>query len=265
MLRQTEVKNGKIKGFAATDPRVTVYKGVPFAAAPTGSNRWRAPQPCADWEGVLEAKDFGPISVQDTPGLGDDIYCREWHVDPEIAMSEDFLYLNIWTPAKEKDEKLPVLVWFFGGAFQWGYTAEMEFNGEQLAKHGVIVATVGYRLNCFGFLAHPDITKQSPEAPSNFGLLDQQAGLKWVYDNNEFSNAGVNMVELSVKRTFEEAHKNDPDQHLYYYRFDPDIPGDGHSGDSYPGTFHSCDLWFFFNSIDKCNRPYEDGTRLGEK
>ncbi len=395
MLRQTEVKNGKIKGFPATDPRVTVYKGVPFAAAPTGSNRWRAPQPCADWEGVLEAQDFGPISVQDTPGLGDDIYCREWHVDPEIAMSEDCLYLNIWTPAKEKDEKLPVLVWFFGGAFQWGYTAEMEFNGEQLAGRGVIVVAVGYRLNCFGFLAHPDITKQSPDAPSNFGLLDQQAGLKWVYDNisafggdpdkitiagqsaggasvmhqltnkenlglikgaavfsgiirlddptddifkpldlskaeqlgekffeslgvntldearslstkeifdgynrfvqnnprmfpirdgvfctadpvelftqrkccnvpvlsgnttDEFSNAGVNMVELSVKRTFEEAHKNDPDQHLYYYRFDPDIPGDGHSGDSYPGTFHSCDLWFFFNSIDKCNRPYE--------
>jgi carboxylesterase type B len=394
MLRETEVKNGRLRGSAATDPRVTVYKGVPFAAKPTGRNRWRAPQPCEDWDGVLEAVSFGPISVQDRPGLGTDIYCREWHVDPGVQISEDCLYLNIWTPAKERDEKLPVLVWYFGGGFQWGYTAEMEFNGEQLAKRGIVVVSVGYRLNCFGFLAHPDITREAPDAPSNFGLLDQKAGLRWVYDNisafggdpdritiagqsaggasvmhqltnvdnkdlikgaaifsgiirldnpkddifkpldlpkaeelgqkffeslgvttleearaltqeevfdgynrfvkdnprmfpikdgqfcnedpvqlfidrkcadvpvisgnttDEFSEAGINMVERSVKKTFDEALKNAPSQRFYYYRFDPDIPGDGHEGDSYPGTFHSCDLWFFFNSIDKCARPY---------
>ena len=394
MLREVRVKNGQIKGLAGTDPRITVFRGIPFAAKPIGENRWRAPQPCPDWEGVLEAYDFAPISVQDSPGMGTDIYCREWHVDKDIAISEDCLYLNVWTPAKKTDEKLPVLVWFFGGGFQWGYTAEMEFNGEQLAKRGVIVVSVNYRLNCFGFLAHPDITKEAPTAPSNFGLLDQQAGLRWVYENissfggdperitiagqsaggsstmhqlvnkdnrhiikgaaifsgiirlsstpddifnpldlkkaeelgkkffeclgvssleearalsqeevfngynrfvkdhprmfpiqdgffctgdpvkqfmerdcadipvisgnttDEFSDAGINMVEKSVKEAFSEASKNAPNQNFYYYRFDPDIPGDAHPGDAYPGTFHSCDLWFFFNSIDKCTRPY---------
>ncbi len=395
MLRNTQVKNGRIKGFSGTDPRITVFKGVPFAAAPTGENRWRAPQPSEDWDGVFEAKEFGPISYQDTPGLGTDIYCREWHVDPDISISEDCLYLNIWTPAKEKDEKLPVLVWYFGGAFQWGYTAEMEFNGEQLASRGIVVVSVGYRLNCFGFLSHPDITREAPDAPSNFGLLDQREGLRWVYENisafggdpnritiagqsaggasvmqqlanrenrdiikgaailsgiikldnpqddifkpldlaqaeelgkkffeslgvssleearalsskevfdgynnfvkdnprmfpikdgvfctedpidlfikrdccdvpviagnttDEFSEAGINMVEKSVKSTFLAAQLNDPDSKFYYYRFDSDIPGDGHAGDGYPGTFHSCDLWFFFDSLDKCHRPFE--------
>lgn len=394
MLRETTVKNGRVRGLAGTDPRITVYKGIPFAAPPVGENRWRAPQPCADWEGVLDAYNFGPISYQDRPAMGTDIYCREWHVDPDVEISEDCLYLNIWTPAKEPNEKLPVLVWFFGGAFQWGYTAEMEFNGEQLAKRGVIVVSVAYRLNCFGFLAHKDITKEAPTAPSNFGLMDQCAGLNWVYDNissfggdperitiagqsaggasvmnqlahkgneklikgaaifsgiirlenaeadifrplslsqaeelgarffeslgvkdldearnlstkevfegynrfvqenprmfpiqdgsfcvgdpvqlfmerkcadvpvmagntsDEFSFAGVNSVEKSVKSTFVEASKNAPSQKFYYYRFDPEIPGDGHPGDSFPGTFHSCDLWFFFDSIDKCSRPY---------
>ena len=394
MIRETKVENGLVRGFPATDPRITVFKGIPFAAPPVGENRWRAPQPAKDWDGVLEAKSFGPISYQDRPGMGTDIYCREWHVDPDIELSEDCLYLNIWTPAKKTDEKLPVLVWYFGGGFQWGYTAEMEFNGEQLAKRGIVVVSVAYRLNCFGFLAHPDITKEAPDKPSNFGLLDQQAGLHWVYRNiaafggnpeqitiagqsagggstmhqlvnkdnrhivkgaavisgiirpqsvdadifrpldlekaenlgkaffdslgvsslkearalsqeeifegynkfiqdhprmfplrdghfctgdpveqfmnrdcadvpvmagnttDEFSEAGVNTVERSVKYAFDGAGKNAPSQNFYYYRFDPDIPGDGHEGDSYPGTFHSCDLWFFFNSIDKCSRPY---------
>ena len=108
----------------------------------------------------LNAFEYQNISVQNTPGLGTDIYCREWHVDPEVPMGEDCLYLNIWTPAKKTDEKLPVLVWYFGGAFQWGYTSEMEFDGERLARRGIIVVTVNYRLNIFGFLAHPEITAE---------------------------------------------------------------------------------------------------------
>ena len=110
MIRETKVENGLVRGFPATDPRITVFKGIPFAAPPVGENRWRAPQPAKDWDGVLEAKSFGPISYQDRPGMGTDIYCREWHVDPDIELSEDCLYLNIWTPAKKTDEKLPVLV-----------------------------------------------------------------------------------------------------------------------------------------------------------
>lgn len=183
MIRVAKTENGMVRGIEAADPRITAFKGVPFAAPPVGKNRWRAPQPCENWEGVREAYRFAPISVQDTPGIGDDIYCREWHVDPEIAMGEDCLYLNIWTGAKTEDERRPVLVWFFGGGLQWGYPAEMEFDGERLARRGVVVVTVNYRINVFGFLAHPELTKEQPEAPANFGNLDQQAGLKWVVNN----------------------------------------------------------------------------------
>ncbi len=183
MLREVQTKYGKVRGLPAADPRITSFKGIPFAAPPVGKNRWRAPQPCQKWEGVKDCFQFAPISVQNTPGLGTDVYCKEWHVDPQIPMGEDNLYLNIWTPAKAADENLPVLIWYFGGGFQWGYTAEMEFDGERLARRGIVVVAVNYRLNVFGFLAHPEITKESPDAPGNFGLLDQHAGLKWVYEN----------------------------------------------------------------------------------
>ncbi len=106
MLRITETENGKVRGIEAADPRITAFKGIPFAAPPVGKNRWRAPQPAQNWEGIRECYRFAPISIQDTPGLGTDIYCKEWHVDPEIEMSEDCLYLNVWTPAKSKEEKL---------------------------------------------------------------------------------------------------------------------------------------------------------------
>ena len=183
MLKIVRTENGLVRGLPGNNTRISVFKGIPFAEPPIGDNRWRAPQPCKDWEGTLDAFKFQPISVQDQPGIGTDIYCREWHVDPDIEIDEDCLYLNVWTNAKSADEKLPVLVWFFGGGFQWGYTAEMEFNGENLAKKGIIVVTVNYRLGALGFLPHPDLFKEAPEAPANFGLLDQQAGLKWVRRN----------------------------------------------------------------------------------
>lgn len=183
MLKTVMTENGAVRGLSGNNARISVFKGIPFAAPPVGENRWKAPQPAKNWEGVLEAYKFGPISMQDVPGLSDDIYVRDWHVDPEIDMDEDCLYLNVWTNAKSADEKLPVLVWFFGGGFQWGYPPEMEFNGENIAKRGVIVVSVNYRLGAFGFLAHEDLCKESPEAPTNFGLLDQQAGIKWVKRN----------------------------------------------------------------------------------
>lgn len=183
MIRTAKTENGWVRGIEAADPRITAFKGIPFAAPPVGENRWRAPQPCENWEGVRDAYRFAPISVQDTPGLGTDIYCREWHVDPDIDMGEDCLYLNVWTSAKSADEKQPVLVWFYGGGLQWGYPAEMEFDGERLARRGVVVVTVNYRINVFGFLSHPQISKEQPDAPANFGSLDQQAGIKWVIRN----------------------------------------------------------------------------------
>ena len=183
MLRTAKTENGIVRGLPAADPRITSFKGVPFAAPPVGENRWRAPQPAANWDGVRDCFEFAPISVQDQPAVGTDIYCREWHVDPDIPMGEDCLYLNIWTPAKKTDEKLPVLIWYFGGGFQWGYTAEMEFDGERIARRGIIVVSVNYRLGALGFLVHPEITKNQPENPANFGHLDQQAGLRWVHRN----------------------------------------------------------------------------------
>ncbi len=183
MIRTAKTENGWVRGIEAADPRITAFKGIPFAAPPVGENRWRAPQPCENWEGIRDTYRFAPISVQDTPGLGTDIYCREWHVDPDIDMNEDCLYLNVWTSAKSTEEKQPVLVWFYGGALQWGYPAEMEFDGERLARRGVVVVTVNYRINVFGFLTHPEITAQQPDAPGNFGNLDQQAGIKWVIRN----------------------------------------------------------------------------------
>ena len=183
MLRQVKTENGWARGIEAADPRITAFKGVPFAAPPVGKNRWRAPQPCENWAGIRDCSRFAPISMQWIPGLGDDIYCREWHVDPDIPMSEDCLYLNIWTNAKKADEKMPVLVWFFGGGLQCGYPAEMEFDGERIARRGIVVVTVNYRVGAMGFLTHPEITEEAPDAPANFGNLDQQAGLRWVQRN----------------------------------------------------------------------------------
>ncbi|MCR2806813.1 carboxylesterase/lipase family protein [Paenibacillus soyae] len=184
MLRVTKVENGIVQGLPAADPRITSYKGIPFAAPPVGENRWRAPQPAKDWEGVLKAHEFAPISMQVRQELDDNnIYTREWAVEPDIAMDEDCLYLNIWTPAKHVGENLPVYVWYFGGGLQVGHTAEMEFDGERIARRGIVVVTINYRLNVFGFLCHPEITAEAPEAPANFGHLDQQAATRWVKRN----------------------------------------------------------------------------------
>ncbi len=184
MIRKATVEGGVVSGTPAADPRITAFKGIPFAAPPLGKNRWRAPQPVIPWDGELKCCEFAPISMQHIPGLDpNNIYTREWNVDPEIRMDEDCLYLNVWTPAKTADERLPVFVWYFGGGLQEGNTAEMEFDGERIARRGIVVVTVNYRLNVFGFLAHPQLTREQPEAPANFGHLDQQAGTRWVKRN----------------------------------------------------------------------------------
>jgi para-nitrobenzyl esterase len=111
MLRVVNVENGWVQGLPAADPRITSFKGIPFAAPPVGENRWRAPQPVKDWEGVLNAYEFAPVSMQARQEIDDNnIYTREWAVEPDIAMDEDCLYLNVWTPANRTDEKLPVYV-----------------------------------------------------------------------------------------------------------------------------------------------------------
>ncbi|MDR2931771.1 MAG: carboxylesterase family protein [Oscillospiraceae bacterium] len=185
MLRITTTENGKVKGLPAADPRVTAFKGIPFAAPPVGELRWRPPQPAANWEGVRTCYEFAPIPMQDIPGKNPDaFYAREFHVDPDIPMSEDCLYLNVWTPAKKADEKLPVMMWIYGGGSRTGYTAEMEFDGERMARRGVILVSVAYRVNAFGYLANNEIIAESGDGCfGNYGLLDQLEALKWIKRN----------------------------------------------------------------------------------
>ncbi len=184
MLREVLTESGWVRGIPAADPRVTAFKGIPFAAPATGPNRWRAPQPAEPWKGVRDCFEFGPIAMQEIPGGNpDDIYTREWHVDSKVPMSEDCLQLNIWTNASGPEDKLPVLIWIYGGGLMVGYPSEMEMDGERIARRGVILVSVNYRVNVFGFLAHPEITAEAPGAPANFGHLDQQAGIAWVKRN----------------------------------------------------------------------------------
>jgi len=185
MLRLVKTENGMVRGIPAADPRVTAFKGIPFAAPPVGELRWKGPRPAKNWEGVLDCYTFGPIAMQE-PIKADPnaLYDREWHVDTGILMGEDCLQLNIWTNAKTGDEKMPVMVWFYGGGLNNGYPAEMEFDGERIARRGVVLVSVNYRVNVFGFLAHPEITASAEDkCYTNFGLYDQRFGLMWVKRN----------------------------------------------------------------------------------
>jgi para-nitrobenzyl esterase len=166
------VDSGVIEGTAENG--LAVYRGVPFAAPPLGELRWREPQPVAPWKGTRKATSFAPACMQrgvSMPG------------EKPPAVSEDCLYLNIWTPAKG-DEQLPVMVWIHGGGYTNGSTAMPLYWGDRLAQRGVVVVTVAYRLGPLGFLAHRDLTAESPHKSSgNYGLLDQIAALKWIQKN----------------------------------------------------------------------------------
>ncbi len=163
------------------DAGVWEFLGIPYAAPPSGPLRWRPPEPVPPWEGVRPCKQFGDSCPQpDAPwyGLG--------------SLGEDCLYLNVWVAAGESGSSLPVLVWIHGGAFLSG-SASLELNrglplydGRNLARRGAVVVTVNYRLGPFGFLAHPLLSRESPEGVSgNYGLLDQMAALRWVRENIE--------------------------------------------------------------------------------
>jgi len=185
MLRITKTENGTVRGLPAADPRITVFKGIPFAAPPVGELRWRAPQPAANWKGVRACLEFLPIAMQRIPGENPQaFYAKEWHVEPEVPMNEDCLYLNIWTLTKTGHENMPVMVWIYGGGLMEGYPYEMEFDGERIARRGVILVSINYRLNVFGFLTHPEIIRSSPDGfVANWGYLDQKAGIDWVRRN----------------------------------------------------------------------------------
>jgi para-nitrobenzyl esterase len=165
---QVKVEGGIIQGTITED--LTLYKGIPFAAPPIGDLRWKAPQPVEKWEGVKQTTEYAPAPLQGG--------------NPASGKSEDCLYLNVWTPAKSAKEKLPVLVWIYGGGFSFGSTSDPVHNGEHLARKGVVLVSIAYRVGQLGFLAHPELSTENPNGVSgNYGLLDQIAGLKWVRNN----------------------------------------------------------------------------------
>jgi para-nitrobenzyl esterase len=162
-----KIDTGWVSGSGTT---VRVYKGIPFAAAPTGDLRWKPPQPAKPWKGIRVAKNFSANCPQAPllPG----------------PQSEDCLGLNVWTPARSASDKLPVMVWIHGGGFQIGASSQTAYDGEPLASQGVVLVSFNYRLGIFGFLAHPALDRESAQGVSgNYGLLDMMAALQWVKRN----------------------------------------------------------------------------------
>lgn len=163
----THVKSGALGG-AKSSTGIESYLGIPFAAPPVGNLRWRPPQQPAAWNGVRDATHYGNACAQRNNNHS----------------SEDCLYLNVWKPAKSHDERHPVMVWIHGGGFVGGSGSDPKFDGTRLARKGVVIVTINYRLGVFGFLAHPDLTEESPHhASGNYGLMDQLYALRWVQEN----------------------------------------------------------------------------------
>ncbi|HTM02475.1 MAG TPA: carboxylesterase family protein [Vicinamibacterales bacterium] len=169
-VREAAITGGRVSGVEAAG--IVAFKGLPFAAPPVGALRWKAPQPVQPWSGVKQADHFGPGCVQ-----------AQSPYTQVPSMSEDCLYLNVWTPAKAATDRLPVMVWIYGGAFTGGAASMAAYDGTRLAGKGVVIVTINYRLGPFGFLAHPALTRESGKGSGNYGLEDQIAALRWVKDN----------------------------------------------------------------------------------
>ena len=168
---EVRIETGVVRGVARDERGVLTFKGIPYAVAPVGELRWRAPQPPHVWSGVREATEYGTRCLSAWPG----------EVTPGPPRSEDSLSLNVWTAAKHTDERRPVMVWVHGGGFQFGSSAIPMTDGTGLAAMGVVVVTFNYRVGVLGFLAHPELDAEGPSG--NYGLQDQIAALRWVRTN----------------------------------------------------------------------------------
>lgn len=170
------ISNGVLEGVTHAATGIRIFKGIPFAQPPVGDLRWKEPQPVKNWSGVRKADKFGPRAMQ-KPIYSDMMFRSD-------GVSEDCLYLNVWTPAKSAKEHLAVLVYFYGGGLSAGDGSELRYDGESMATKNIVAVTVNYRLGVFGFFAHPELTKESRHnSSSNYGYLDQNAALKWVKQN----------------------------------------------------------------------------------
>ncbi len=178
---QVRVEQGIVQG--TIENGLKVFKGIPFAAPPVGDLRWKAPQPAEKWEGVKPTLQYAPAPMQGG--------------NPASGKSEDCLYLNVWTPASSAEEKVPVLVWIYGGGFSFGSTSDPVHNGEHLARKGVVVVSIAYRVGQLGFLAHPELSAENPHGVSgNYGLLDMVAGLEWIKKNIAAFGGDPNKVTI---------------------------------------------------------------------
>ena len=198
--------NGDIRGVYNKDKDVQIYAGIPYAKAPVGELRWKEPQDVENWDGVRECGYFAPKSMQPasnslTSTIADIYAAKAWHPDyimhPEQNMSEDSLYLNIWRP-NNNEKDLPILVFIHGGSLTTGSSAYEDYNGEEMAKKGVIMITITYRLGVFGYFAHEDLAKESSNGTTgNYGLLDQIKALEWVNKNAEYFGGDKNNVTIA--------------------------------------------------------------------
>ena len=180
------IDSGLISGTTSPASGVRMFKGIPYAAPPVGSLRWRPPQAAARWEGVRDAKQFGAVCMQNQgPGASGP------------APSEDCLYLNVWTGAQSAGERRPVIVWSYGGGFYLGSGSQPNYDGEALAKKGTVVVTYNYRLGMFGFFSHPELTKESGHhASGNYGMMDFIQALRWVQKNITAFGGDPNRVTI---------------------------------------------------------------------
>jgi para-nitrobenzyl esterase len=195
LLKPVHTENGFVAGIQCEGGDVIVFKGIPYAAPPVGDLRWRAPQPPLKWQGVRKAGEFCPACMQVQTGAR-----NPWTEEflSHDSLSEDCLFLNIWTPAKSGTDRLPVLVYIHGGAYTEGSGSVKVYDGEALAKKGIVVITINYRLGVLGFLAHPELSAENEDSVSgNYGLLDQIAALKWIQGNIAAFGGDPNRVTIA--------------------------------------------------------------------
>jgi para-nitrobenzyl esterase len=172
-IKQAKVTGGTVAG--AQVDGLSEFKGIPFAAPPVGANRWRAPQPVVPWKGVKQTVAFGPACMQ-----GEQLARQMGSTAP---LSEDCLYIDVWTPAKKAGERLPVIAWIYGGGFNSGMSSVPLYDGANFARSGVVFVSINYRVGPFGFLATRELSRESGHGSGNWGLLDMIKGLHWVHDN----------------------------------------------------------------------------------
>ena len=189
-----QTENGAVSGYKSGD--ISIFKGIPFAAPPVGDLRWKAPQPVTNWTGILKCDAFSASPMQSKPVPF--MMWTEEFITPPDKLSEDCLYLNIWTPAKSAKDKLPVFVWIYGGGFSSGSAACAVYDGEEMSKKGIVFVSINYRVGVLGFLAHPALSSESENKVSgNYGLLDQVAALNWIKKNIEAFGGDPDKVTIA--------------------------------------------------------------------